>query len=157
MDGSVEIREVVVADVPAVVDFVRRVLAEFGIAFGDGAPTDTQLEDLPASYAEAGGRFWVAVREGRILGTAGVHPVPEHAAFELRKMYLAPDVRGLGLGKRLFDVALAHARARGAARMVLDTTERMTRAIAFYESHGFVRDDRFRTASRCTRGYVKTL
>jgi GNAT superfamily N-acetyltransferase len=77
--------------------------------------------------------------------------------MELRKMYVRPAARGARLGARLLDVAAAFARAQGAERLVLDTVEDMTRAIAFYEAHGFVRDDAYIRGARCTRGYVRAL
>ena len=136
------------------VDLVRDVLAEFGLEFGKGAKTDDELLHLPASYD--GGRFWVAERAGEILGTAGVFPVAP-GTFELRKMYLRPASRGLGIGKRLLDEALRWTKANGGTRMVLDTTHQMTRAIAFYEANGFVRDDKEIRGSRCSRGYARDL
>ena len=45
----------------------------------------------------------------------------------------------------------------GAGPFVLDTAEQMTRAIAFYESQGFVRDDAQKRGARCTRGYLRVL
>lgn len=154
---DVTIRPVTADDVPAVVSLVSRVLAEFGLTFGAGSETDAQLHALPASYARDGGGFWVAVApDGTLLGTAGVAPVAP-GDVELRKMYLEPAARGRGLAKRLLAVAVAHARARGARRMVLDTTEQMTDAQRFYESHGFVRDDAQVRGSRCHRGYALAL
>ena len=151
------IRPVRADDVPAVVELVRTVLAEFGLTMGAGADTDAQLFALPASYEEHGGHFWVATLEsGAMLGTCGVFPVGE-ASYELRKMYLASAARGLGLGRRLLDVAIAFARERHALEMVLDTTEQMTRARAFYEANGFVRDDRQIRGARCSRGYRRDL
>jgi putative acetyltransferase len=152
----VVLREIEPADVPSVVAHVRAVLAEFGLTFGDGAATDAQVTGLPGSYAEHGGRFWGAFEGEQLLGTAGVFPI-DAQTFELRKMYLAPDARGKGVGKQLLAEAEAFARARGATRMVLDTHHRMTRAMAFYEANGFVRDDAWCRASRCDRGYVKVL
>jgi ribosomal protein S18 acetylase RimI-like enzyme len=72
-------------------------------------------------------------------------------------MYLSPEGRGRGLGQRMLDDALAWARAHAGRRMVLDTTERMERAIAFYEANGFARDDTQKRAARCSRGYVREL
>ena len=72
-------------------------------------------------------------------------------------MYLSPAARGRGVGVRLLDEAVAFARAEGGQRMVLDTVEAMTRAIAFYEAHGFVRDDAQIRGARCSRGYVRAL
>ena len=151
-----EIREVRASDVPAVIELVAATLAEFGLEFGVGAPTDDQLQHLPSSYADHGGAFWVAVDNGQIVGTAGVFPVNADA-FELRKMYLRPTTRGAGVGKRLLDASIAWARDHGARLLVLDTVEAMSRAIAFYERHGFVRDDAQRRGSRCSRGYALEL
>lgn len=147
-----EIRPVRVEDVPAVIEHVAASLREFGLEFGCGAATDDQLHGLPASYDT--GAFWVA--GDPIVGTAGVYPV-EPGVYELRKMYLAPATRGTGLGTRLLETAIAWVRSHGGRRIVLDTTEQMTRAIAFYERHGFVRDDAQKRGARCSRGYALSL
>ncbi|MFO0750628.1 MAG: GNAT family N-acetyltransferase [Myxococcota bacterium] len=150
------VREVTADDVPAVVAIVARVLAEHGIPFGVGSESDRQLSDLPAVYRDAGGRFWVAADGDGILGTCGVYPVGD-GLLELRKMYLDARARGLGLGQRQHAEAIAFARASGAHHLVLDTVEQMTRAIAFYERHGFVRDDAQIRGARCSRGYALAL
>lgn len=150
------IRAVASHDVPEVIDLVTDSLAEFGLAFGVGASTDDDLAHLPASYADHGGAFWVAHAGDALVGTAGVFPVAPRT-YELRKMYLRPAARGTGLGRQLLDTAVAWARARGGTHLVLDTMEKMTRAIAFYEAHGFVRDDAQRRGARCSRGYIRAL
>ena len=150
---DVEIRFVRSDDVDAVVEHVRASLAEFGLQFGCGAVTDDQLLTLPGSYADHGGAFWVA---GNLAGTCGVFPVAP-GVYELRKMYLSPSARGTGLGKRMLATAIAWVREQGGTQVVLDTTEAMSRAIAFYEANGFVRDDAQRRGSRCSRGYSLML
>lgn len=150
------VRPVEKKDVSGVVDLVRATLAEFGITFGQGASTDDQLSELPESYLSEGGAFFVAVDGDVVVGTAGVAAI-EPGVFELRKMYLHPSTRGQGLGQQLFDACLAHVTGKGGKRVVLDTTEKMTAAIAFYERNGFVRDDTQRRASRCSRGYRRDL
>jgi putative acetyltransferase len=147
------VRAVTRSDVPAVVALVGTVLAEFGFTFGAGSDTDSQLLGLPESYEHSGGRFWIATQDGAgVIGTCGVYPVTARS-FELRKMYLASAARGLGVGRRLLAESIAFAHERDADELVLDTTEQMTRARAFYEAHGFVRDDRQIRGARCTRGY----
>lgn len=146
------VRRVTAADVPEVIALVSEVLAEHGLAFGDGSATDDQLRHLPAIYDDAGGAFWVAHLDGVLVGTCGVFPIAP-ATLELRKMYLAVAARGLGVGARLLEVAVAFARGHGARAIVLDTTDQMGRAIAFYERHGFVRDDAQIRGARCSRGY----
>lgn len=152
------IRAVTADDVPRVVDLVRRVLAEFGLSFGDGSATDQQLYGLPGSYTADGlGAFYVAEDPGgRLLGTAGVAAL-DAETFELRKMYLEPAARGTGLGRLLLERALAHVRGSGGRRVVLDTTDQMVAAIRFYERHGFRRDDAWIRGARCSRGYVLDL
>ena len=152
----IEVRAVTAADVPAVLALVAEVLAEFGLEFGKGSPTDAELHELPGSYASCGGAFWIAVRDGALLGTCGVFPVAP-TTYELRKMYLCGASRGLGLGKQLLEVAVAWTREQGGTRMVLDTVEQMTRAIEFYEANGFSRDDAQIRGARCTRGYLRVL
>ena len=152
----IAVRPVDATEVPTVIALVRDVLAEFGLEFGKGASTDDELARLPTSYRDPGGEFWVALRSTEIIGTCGVFPVAP-GTFELRKMYLRPSSRGLGVGKTLFEVALSWTRSRGASRIVLDTTEQMHRAIAFYESHSFVRDDEQIRGTRCSRGYTLRL
>ncbi len=155
--SAVVVRAVTAADVPRVAALVRGVLAEFGIAFGVGSETDAQVLALPASYEAAGGRFWIATdADGALLGTCGVFPLGG-GDWELRKMYLDGAARGRGVGRRLLDEAVTFVRAAGGRRLVLDTTEQMTRAIAFYEAHGFVRDDAQIRGSRCSRGYARAL
>lgn len=146
------IRPVEGRDVAEVMALVREVLGEFGLTFGEGSETDAQLLDLPGSYTRDGGAFFVVEDAGHLLGTAGVSPVGEDT-FELRKMYVVKDARREKLGQRLLEVCLEHVRARGGTRLVLDTTEKMQAAIAFYERNGFVRDDTSLRGARCSRGY----
>jgi putative acetyltransferase len=155
---SIAVRCVTAGEVPDVIELVTAALAEFGLVFGKGAATDEELRSLPTSYVSRGGAFWVArsTATGELLGTCGVSPVAA-ATYELRKMYLRPAARGLGLGKRLLDQATAWTVGAGGRTLVLDTIEAMTRAIAFYEANGFVRDDGQIRGARCTRGYTKQL
>lgn len=152
-----QIRRVQIQDVPEVIEHVVRVLAEFGLEFGVGSATDDALRSLPGSYDDCGGAFWIAREDdGVLLGTCGVTRL-DAERFELRKMYLLPQSRGRGLGSRLLELAVDWAQAHGAKRLVLDTTDAMTAAIAFYERSGFVRDDNEIRGSRCSRGYALTL
>lgn len=153
---DIALRPIARADVPDVLALVRDTLAEFGLQFGVGAATDAELPGLPEVYTERGGAFWVATVDGAIAACCGVFPVAP-GTYELRKMYARPTTRGLGLGARLLDLAVAWCREHGGTQLVLDTIEEMTRAIAFYEAHGFVRDDTQRRGSRCTRGYRRAL
>jgi len=153
---SFQVRPVERRDVPAVAALLRDVLSEFGLTFGEGSATDAQVLDLPDAYEARGGAFWVATEADSLLGTCGVFPLDD-GTFELRKMYLTQESRGRGVGKALLNAACSFAKSAGGRRLVLDTTEQMTSAIRFYESHGFVRDDSEVRGARCSRGYARAL
>jgi len=57
----------------------------------------------------------------------------------------------------LFETIMAWAHTTRATQVVLDTVDEMRAAIRFYESRGFVRDDRWIRGARCSRGCVLTL
>ena len=55
----------------------------------------------------------------------------------LEDLYVEPGARGSGFGRALVEAALESARERGCARVVLDTRDTNTAAVALYESVGF--------------------
>jgi ribosomal protein S18 acetylase RimI-like enzyme len=55
----------------------------------------------------------------------------------LEELYVAPEQRGRGIGRALLEETLETARATGAIRIELGTSEADTEAIALYESCGF--------------------
>jgi ribosomal protein S18 acetylase RimI-like enzyme len=56
----------------------------------------------------------------------------------LQELYVAPPLRGKGLGRALLEAALEEARERGATFIDLGTSETDTAARALYESAGFI-------------------
>jgi GNAT superfamily N-acetyltransferase len=103
-----------------------------------------ELRALAAHFAAAGGALWAAERDGAIRGMIGTRPLGDDAAWEICRLYVAADARGAGLAPRLLAMAEAHARAAGAQRLVLWTDTRFSRAHAFYEKHGYVRQGAIR-------------
>ncbi|CAN5299611.1 MAG: GNAT family N-acetyltransferase [Gemmatimonadetes bacterium] len=152
--SAVWIRPSHAGDASAVRDLVFGVLAEYGLK-PDHAATDSDLADIEIHYRARGGEFWVVEDgRGRIVGTCGLWMDPDSPArAELRKMYLLPETRGRGLGRRLLDTALNHARRAGVARMELETASTMTAAIGLYQSAGFVELDAVPDAPRCDRKF----
>lgn len=111
---------------------VTDTLREFG--FEPDPAIDPDLEDPAATYAAV----WVALAHGEVVGSVALRDLGG-GALELKRMYLRPEQRGRGLGKRLLATALDHARATGARLVRLDTSERMETARQLYEAHGFAR------------------
>jgi len=100
-------------DRDAITSLIFSVLQEYGLR-PDPATTDADLADVEANYFAGGGRFDVVVDDDDVIvGSVGLFRV-DRDTCELRKMYLRRDARGQGLGRRLVEHAIDHARRRHA-------------------------------------------
>jgi GNAT superfamily N-acetyltransferase len=111
---------------------VSDTLREFG--FEPDPEIDPDLTDPAGTYAA----LWIAVAAGEVIGSIALRDLGD-GELELKRMYLRPDLRGRGLGRRLLATALDWARANGSRAIKLDTSERMVAARSLYEAHGFQR------------------
>lgn len=122
---------------------------------------DDELAGLPGDYAEPRGTLLLALVEsastsapsgtpalvrpdGRTLQVAGccalrpLDTVDYANAAEMKRLYVRPAFRGLGLGRQLVEAVLDAARGAGYACVLLDTLDDMESARALYEDLGFV-------------------
>lgn len=144
------------ADAEAVQRIVSATLEEYGLRT-DPQTTDADLTDLDAAYAGRGGILLVLEEpEGRVVGCGGLYAL-EEGEWEIRKMYLLPEARGRGEGRRLLHRLMGEARWRSARRVVLETAAVLKEAIALYEAYGFERYDPPHLSSRCDQAYALTL
>lgn len=130
------IREYQPGDRDAVIALVSRVLGEFGFE-SNVAGVERDLREAHERYAGDRAGFWVLEDAGEVVGTVAVRPKDERTC-EIKRLYLRPDVRGAGLGQRLYEHAESFARRAGYARIWLDSSRRFTRARKLYERNGFV-------------------
>jgi len=136
----------------AIESLVFGVLAEYGLT-PDPNGTDADLQDIEAEYCRKGGAFDVLVNEnGHIVGSVGLHATSA-SICEIRKMYLASDARGKGLGRRLLEHALAEAKSLDFSRVELETASVLKEAIALYESYGFKKFCPSHLSPRCDSAY----
>lgn len=150
------LRRATADDGAAALALVSAVLAEYGLR-ADPAGTDADLADFQGNYFARGGDFVVLTDDtGRLVGTCGLFPLGD-GVVELRKMYLAPSLRGRGQGRRLLDWAFARARELGFRRMTLETASALHDAIALYERNGFRRDCAGAHSCRCDLAYARDL
>lgn len=110
---------------------------EFGIAITRADQPD--LDAVETFYQAGAGNFWLALDDGRIVGTVGLIDIGGGLGA-LRKMFVAPAHRGAaaGVAGRLLAVLLAWARARKLSAVYLGTTAKFLAAHRFYEKNGFV-------------------
>jgi len=107
----------------------------FSLAFQGFA---AELAGLPAPYDPPRGCLLLATENGTTMGVAGLKPLAPEIA-EVKRLYVVPQARGRGLGRRLAERAIAEARRRGYSRVRLDTHRpSMASAIALYRALGFV-------------------
>jgi len=150
---------------PHELDAVRAIFRDYAdslaidLAFQD---FDGELADLPGEYAEPRGTLLLALVDpahvnedaGRaaptlkradgtlahVAGCCALRPLDttDYAnAAEMKRLYVRPGFRGLGLGRQLADAILDAARSAGYACVLLDTLDDMESARALYEDLGF--------------------
>lgn len=98
---------------------------------------ERELAELPGKYAPPRGRLMVAVVAGGLAGCAALRPL-EGGACEMKRLYVRPAYRGLGLGRRLAESIIREARDLGYDAIRLDTIAPiMEQAVALYRDLGF--------------------
>jgi N-acetylglutamate synthase-like GNAT family acetyltransferase len=81
-------------------------------------------------------RFWVAEKGGRVIGCVGIVRENDSTA-RLRTMFVEPEARGLGLGRRLLEECVSFCRDKGYGTIVLWTLGCLAAARELYASAGF--------------------
>jgi N-acetylglutamate synthase-like GNAT family acetyltransferase len=102
------------------------------------AEQQPDLRTIPDFYQVAAGNFWVALCEGRVVGTIALLDIG-HGQGALRKMFVSNDYRGArhGTASRLLTSLLDWAGAHEFREIFLGTTEKYLAAHRFYAKNGF--------------------
>ena len=142
----------------------RAIFSEYAAALGIDLgfqDFDAELNDLPGDYAEPRGALLLALVDAahpmaadaglplqladghltQLAGCGALRPLDTADypnAAEMKRLYVRPAFRGLGLGRRLAESILDAARGAGYGCVLLDTLDDMASARTLYEDLGFV-------------------
>jgi ribosomal protein S18 acetylase RimI-like enzyme len=99
---------------------------------------EVELSGLPGRYATPAGALLLARdAAGGPVGCVALRPLAMPGCSEMKRLYVDPNGRGLGVGRALMDAVIAAARAIGYREIWLDTLPTMAAAQNLYRSAGF--------------------
>lgn len=109
---------------------------EFGILITvDDQPDLKMIKDF---YQQGDGNFWVAIAEGKIIGTISLLDINNHQVA-LRKMFVHKSYRGKqkGVAQQLLECAIKWSIDKNIRSIFLGTTDKFLAAHRFYEKNDF--------------------
>jgi ribosomal protein S18 acetylase RimI-like enzyme len=115
---------------------VQAYVTELARRFDDGFDTALSISATEDEMTPPAGLFLLATLHGEPVGCGAVKFHPE-APAEIKRMWVSPQVRGLGLGRRLLAQLEAHAEARGVRTLRLETNRTLDEAISLYRTAGY--------------------
>jgi DNA-binding MarR family transcriptional regulator/GNAT superfamily N-acetyltransferase len=121
---------------PAARFCMRSYFRELASRFDGGFDPDTALPTRDPELTLPAGLILVAIRHGEPVG-CGALKLHEHKPAEIKRLWVASTVRGLGLGRRLLTELENEARSRRYGSVRLDTNRALTEAISMYRVAGY--------------------
>lgn len=107
-----------------------------------GFDPDLSCDPEARDMEQPRGAFLLALSDGMALGCVGIKGT-EKGYGEIKRLWIAPSARGLGLAHRLMAAAEAEAAALGMTLLRLDTNRRLPEAVALYRKTGWTEIPRF--------------
>jgi putative acetyltransferase len=118
---------------------IKTVMPEFKCVGPGYSINDPEVSQMYQSYQQQRSVYFVITKNDQIVGGGGIAPLQnaEEDVCELRKMYLYPNTRGLGLGQKLLVQCLQAAKNFGFNYCYLETADLMHKAQSLYQRMGF--------------------
>ncbi len=127
-----------VTDLEATVQLFNAYASSIGVDLGY-QDFVTELATMPGKYAAPAGELLLARdNRGEPSGCVGLRPIEPDGCCEMKRLYVSPGTRGLGLGMALVDAIIREALRIGYSEMRLDSLPTMVEAISLYRKAGFV-------------------
>ncbi|UCB52563.1 MAG: GNAT family N-acetyltransferase [Candidatus Zixiibacteriota bacterium] len=102
-----------------------------------------ELAEFPGEYAPPDGRFLLAWHNEQLAGSVALRKISD-SVCEMKRLYVRPEFRKKGIGRKLAEAVIDEARKIGYRHMRLDTVPFMKEAIALYGSLGFKEIESYR-------------
>ena len=115
---------------------VRAYVTELAQRFDGGFDPALSISASDEEMSPPAGLFLIATLHGEPAGCGALKFRPG-APTEIKRMWVAPEARGLGLGRRLLAELEARAAARGARTLRLETNRALAEAMSLYRSAGY--------------------
>lgn len=124
---------------------IESYFAEIDRRFDGGFRQELSSSADYAEFSEPTGLLFVARSAGRPVGCGALkfHDLSHSDVPDIKRMWIAPESRGLGVGRRLLAAIEQAARQRGYPGVRLETNRSLTEAIAMYRKSGYVEVDPF--------------
>ncbi len=116
--------------------------AELAARFETGFDVSRSADPDAADMRPPRGTFLTAYRDDAPIGCVGLKGTDKGYA-EVKRLWVSPSARGLGLAKRLMDATEQAARALGIATLRLDTNSALPEAVRLYQTTGWTEIARF--------------
>jgi ribosomal protein S18 acetylase RimI-like enzyme len=141
---------------PAARACVRAYVDELGRRFDTGFEPARSLPAADQEMIPPAGVFLVATLHSEAVGCGGLK-FHDGAPAEVKRMWVAPAARGLGLGRRLLSELESHAAAYGVTVLRLETNGTLAEAISLYRSSGYREVAAFSDEPYAHHWFEKTL
>lgn len=137
---------------------MKAYFAELNERFPTGFDPGDTLEVDAEGFRVPNGVFLVGVAggDGPAVACGGVQLLADGVA-EIKRMWVAPEWRGAGMGKRLLGDLERHAALLGNGTVRLDTNSVLTTAIAMYQAAGYREIPRYNDNPFARHWFEKTL
>ena len=135
---------------------LQRYFEELESRFKGGFDRDAGGAAAIRDFAPPGGCFLIAKRLGQPVACGAVRTF-EEGIGEIKRMWVSPEARGLGLGRRLLAELERAARNLGLRSVRLDTNESLGEAIKLYRASGYREIARFNDNPYAHHWFEKNL
>jgi len=138
-NSKVLIRAIEKRDNEEIAGIIRTVFREFKIDRPGTVYFDPTTDDLFSLFQKERSIYWIAQKDGEIIGGCGIYLTPElpEGCAELVKLYLSSSERGKGAGRMLLEKSIESAKRLGYRQLYLESMPELSRAIGLYEKVGF--------------------